>query len=168
MQKVPRRKIIKRTVKNIGKDVGNVLGKCLLKTSYPITGALPTKYQQCLANRFESYNPITATKISGSIQFLVGFPLYLYGAEALGSDMKIFNVNENLVQGITTMLLGVYSMVEGAVRTDYSHLKKEAIGCLFLKAPLTLFEYGYNYLCKRYKQAHIDLERDLFPPNTVQ
>lgn len=126
MGEVKTKDIVKQWLKEIGYDAGKVA----LKVSYPVTGALPARCQNYLGEKFESYNPITATRSSFLVECLVGFGLELKAQDYPGYELL--------------GLLGFGMTVEGGFRGVYSYLKKKQIGTLITKTPALPLEYLYN------------------------
>ena len=149
MQNASRHKIITRAIKNGGKDIG----KYLLKASYPITGLLPARCQHYLADRFESYNPVTATKVSGATQFTGSWPTIFYG---------IISGEYTGPTACLMALFGLYNQWEGILRMDNPENGK---GSMVLKAPLAPFEYLYNKITQG--KNDIELEKELFPQKNI-
>ncbi len=148
MTEVTKLRVAERTLKNIGKDIGRVA----LKVSYPLTGATPSRFQNYLHDYFKSFDPPTATYVSGVFQLVSSVPIVAF---ATLSDSLFY------------LPLAFYNIFEGVCRTAWSqkesppYNRKQPYGSLLLKFPLLPIEYFYDKII----QSKVQLEKELFQPS---
>lgn len=127
------------------KKVTNALKKLAI---YAVGGALPNRYQDRLAKRYEGYDKLDATATSGMGEIITAAGIVLSGASVIGANVVL--TGGAALAGYLAMYLfgeGAFRMVSTAAQMNPGERERRTVeGSLFTAAPL----WAYDKICDKW------------------